>query len=90
MNAFLPIRPDVTGVRHVMGKVRHRMGFAGEWRNLYSRCPPYVSYPLDGGCKPGTINKVKVKVQKMGACLGNSEFLRFSLDKYSWKRVYMA
>ena len=47
VNAFLPIRPDVTSVRHVIGKVRHRVGFAGEWRKLYSRCPPYVSCLLD-------------------------------------------
>lgn len=47
VNAFLPIRPDVTSVRHVVGKVRYRVGFAEGWRNLYSRYPPYVSCLLD-------------------------------------------
>ena len=29
VNAFLPIRPDVTSVRHVIGDTGHRVGFAG-------------------------------------------------------------
>ena len=29
VNAFLPFRPDVTSVRHVIGNIRHRVGFAG-------------------------------------------------------------
>ena len=47
VNAFLPIRPDATSVKHVIGKDRHRVGFAGEWRDLYSRSPPYVLCLLD-------------------------------------------